>query len=187
MAGFKVIIIGAGLAGSLLGNGLLHNDVDFVIYESDPEHAQREGYQIRLGAPSIAGFKACLQEDQLAKLYPMFGRSGGMISSAPVLYDHKLNLLLDLTKFPAYTKSAPINRAILRDFLAQPVAAAGKIKYGKRFTGYNTVRIRSVTKIRASFDDGTEVECDLLISAEGTRSKVFMENSCPQILLIEDR
>jgi 2-polyprenyl-6-methoxyphenol hydroxylase-like FAD-dependent oxidoreductase len=187
MTGFKVIIIGAGLAGSLLGNGLLHNDVDFVIYESDPENSQREGYQIRLGAPSITGFKACLHENQLAKLYPMFGRSGGMISSAPVLYDDKLNLLLDLTKFPAYTKSAPINRVILRDFLAQPVATAGKIEYGKRFIGYYTVKTGPFTKIRATFDDGTEAECDLLISAEGTRSKVSMPNLRPLIILTENR
>jgi 2-polyprenyl-6-methoxyphenol hydroxylase-like FAD-dependent oxidoreductase len=172
MATFKVIVIGSGLAGSLLGNGLLQSDVDFVVYESDPESAQREGYQIRLGAPALAGFRACLREEQLAKLYPMFGRSGGVVSSAPALYDHKLNQLLDLTKFPAYTKSAPIDRVILRDFLASLVAEAGKIRYGKRFTGYRSASGPTGTKIFVDFDDGSEDECNLLISAEGTRSKV---------------
>jgi len=172
MSGFKVIIVGAGLAGSLLANGLMNNDIDFVVYESDPEGCQREGYQIRLGAPAIIGFKSCLQTDQLEKLYPLFGRSGGVVSSAPVLYDQNFTQLLDLTKFPAYTKSAPINRVILRDFLANPIAAAGKLHYGKKFTRFDSIQTDSGNKIIVQFDDGTQDECDLLVSAEGSRSKV---------------
>jgi hypothetical protein len=78
----------------------------------------REGYQIRLGASAFVGFKACLTEQQLEELIKLFGRSGGRISSAPCLDNSKFDTLLqELTKYPAYTKSAPINRVVLRNFL----------------------------------------------------------------------
>ncbi|KAH6698479.1 hypothetical protein BKA61DRAFT_219061 [Leptodontidium sp. MPI-SDFR-AT-0119] len=172
MSTFKVIIIGGGLSGCLLGNGLLQNGIGFTLYESDLEDAKREGYQIRLGAPALEGFKECMTDKQLGELYPLFGRSGGIVSSAPITYDIHMNPLLDLTKFPAYTKSSPINRILLLNFLAKPVAAAGRLKYGKRFTHYTTFLRPSGTKTRAFFDDGTSDECDLLISAEGSRSKI---------------
>jgi protoporphyrinogen oxidase len=114
---FKIIIIGGGLAGNLLANGLILRDIDVVVYEKDERGSKREGYQIRIGAAALVGFRACLQSERM-DLLKKFGRSGGMIASAPILYDTKFNCLLDLTKFPSYTKSAPINRVILRDFLA---------------------------------------------------------------------
>lgn len=118
MAPFKVIIIGGGLAGSLLANGLQLHDIDFMVYERDVKESNRKGYQIRLGASALVGFRACLEKERMDLLMKKFGRSGGVISSAPILYSTKLETLLDLTKFPAYEKSAPINRVILRDFLA---------------------------------------------------------------------
>ena len=173
---FRVAIIGAGLAGSLLGNGLLSNNIDFTIYESDARNAdaRREGYQIRLGAPALVGFKKCLTELQLAALYPMFGRSGGMVASAPILYDTSMRTLLDLTKFPAYIKSAPISRVILRDFLRKALDLNGKIEWGKKFAGYDVVRDAhgDSSGVALKFSDGTSVEYDILISAEGSRSIV---------------
>lgn len=171
MSGFKVIIIGGGMAGCLLGNGLLRHNIDFQIYESDPADAKREGYQIRLGAPALEGFKACMTEEQLKKLYPLFGRSGGVLSSAPITYDIHMNPLLDLTKFPAYTKPAPINCIVLVNYLSEPLVTAKRLHYGNCYVRYQTFKDGSRTKIRAIFDDGSSEECDLLISAEGSRSK----------------
>jgi 2-polyprenyl-6-methoxyphenol hydroxylase-like FAD-dependent oxidoreductase len=189
MAPFKVIIIGSGLAGSLLGNGLMHNDVDFMIYESDERNSSREGYQIRLGSPALIGFRACLTSEQQNALYKMFGRSGGMISSAPKLYDTHLKLLLDLTKFPAYTKSAPINRVILRNFLQQPLDEARRVCFGKRFEKYELMYGDDghSTGVKAIFDDGSEDSCDLLISAEGSVSKVNKQIGLNNIVQLTEK
>lgn len=117
MSGFKVIVVGAGLAGALVGNGLVNQGIECAVYEKDVRGSTREGYQIRLGAAALAGFRACLTKTQLDAVIKKFGRSGGMLSSAPILYDQHLTCQLNLTKFPAYTKSAPINRVVLRNFL----------------------------------------------------------------------
>lgn len=189
MAPFKVMVIGAGLACGLLSNGLLHNNIDFTVYESDERNSKREGYQIRLGSPALVGFKACLTQDQQATLYKIFGRSGGMISSAPILYDTQLNKLLDLTKFPAYTKSAPINRVLLRSFFQERLDGAGRIKFNKKFQGYEILPQSGdlSSTVRVSFHDGTIDECDLLISAEGSVSKINAQIGLNNIVELSGR
>jgi 2-polyprenyl-6-methoxyphenol hydroxylase-like FAD-dependent oxidoreductase len=172
MAPLKVIIIGAGLAGSLLANGLLRNKIDITVYERDDESANRKGYQIRLGAHALAGFKACLSPEQLEYVLSKFGRSGGVVASAPALFDKDLNLQLDLSKFPAYTKSAPINRALLRDLLQAPLRDKGILRYGKDFVRYELLDDGG---IRAYFKDGYIDDADILIGADGNVSKVWEE------------
>lgn len=79
MPPFKVIIIGGGLAGACLANGLRRKGIDFVLYERDVENSQREGYQITMGANALVGLRACLEKDQVEQLMKKFGRSGGQV------------------------------------------------------------------------------------------------------------
>lgn len=171
---FKVIVIGGGLSGLLLGNGLLNSGIEFRLFEAEHEKTERDGFQIRLGAPALLGFRGCLDENLNSQLYRKFGRSGGVVSAAPVVYDSALNVLLDLSKFPAYTKTAPITRLALRDTLSGPLKQNDKISYEKRFVRYECFAEKDAQKtmVRAFFEDGTEEVCDLLVSAEGAWSKV---------------
>ncbi|KAL2832207.1 hypothetical protein BJY01DRAFT_254026 [Aspergillus pseudoustus] len=202
MPPFKVIIVGAGLAGSLLANGLLLNGIDCTLFERDSARddsqelqsamykgKKREGYQIRLGSNALAGFKACLTQQQFDDCIKLFGRSGGLVSAAPVLYNARFDTVLqDLTKFPAYTKSAPINRVVLRDFLSEPVRAAGKLRHNKYFTKYEVVKDSNSdsTKIRVHFRDGSTDEADILISAEGTGSKINAQVGLRNIIQLKE-
>jgi 2-polyprenyl-6-methoxyphenol hydroxylase-like FAD-dependent oxidoreductase len=68
MGGFKVVIVGGGLAGALLADGLNNNGVEVMIYERDQANSKREGYQIRLGRGSQAGFRACLTNAHIDKI-----------------------------------------------------------------------------------------------------------------------
>jgi 2-polyprenyl-6-methoxyphenol hydroxylase-like FAD-dependent oxidoreductase len=62
MSSFTVIIIGGGLAGSLLGNELVNHAIDCAVYEKDPHGSKREGYQIQLGASALVELQACLEK-----------------------------------------------------------------------------------------------------------------------------
>src|ERR1700712_194116 len=143
MSEFKVIIVGGGLSGACLANGLLNNKsklpLKVAVFERDSEDGNRAGYQIRLGSHALSGFRGCLTKEQFDNLMLCFGRSGGSISSAPVLFDTDLNMMIDLSKFPAYTKSAPISRARLRDFLQAPLREEKLLKYGKTFSRFETL------------------------------------------------
>lgn len=170
---FKVIIIGSGLAGALLANGLIKNGVEFTVYERLQRHAERKGYQIRLGAFALKGMRACLSPDHIKTIAAKFGRSSGMKSGAPVMYDDKFQEMLDLSVYPNYSKSAPISRGLLRDTLADPVFDAGRLKYGMQFERYEILNPGSNREqVRVWFVDGSFDDCDILIAADGSHSKV---------------
>ncbi|KAG7405446.1 FAD-dependent monooxygenase cctM [Fusarium oxysporum f. sp. rapae] len=173
MSPFKVIIVGAGLSGSLLANGLIRHDVNVAVYERLDRNVKREGYQIRMGANALAGFRTCLDKEHIDKIISKFGKSGGRISSAPVVYGSDFKPLLDFTKFPTYSKSAPINRVTLRDALAGPVYDAGRMHYNKEFDRYEIITDNKGRElVRVWFKDGSSDTADILIGADGSHSKI---------------
>lgn len=177
MAPLKVIIIGGGLAGSCLANGLVNKSpgqIDVTVFERDNENDERCGYQIRLGAHALIGFKACLTEKQYADLLPCFGRSGGILSSAPCIFSPSdLKVLIDLSKAPIYEKSAPIARTRLRDILQAPLRERKIIRYSKKYIKYEVLAGNrpEENSIRVHFADGSQEDCDILLSAEGSGSR----------------
>ncbi|CAI9638113.1 unnamed protein product [Alternaria burnsii] len=139
MADFKVVIVGGGLAGALLANGLRNNGVQVMVYERDRADSNREGYQIRLGPGSQAGFRACLTDDHIGKISAKLGKSSGAQATAPSLFNTNFQEIVDLTRLPTYSKSAGINRVVLRDILLEPIKKSGLIKYGKGFDHYEII------------------------------------------------
>ncbi|KAH6988849.1 hypothetical protein BKA56DRAFT_475694 [Ilyonectria sp. MPI-CAGE-AT-0026] len=173
MGQFKVIIVGGGLAGSLLANGLLNNGVDVTVFERDEESLKREGYQIRLGNSSLTGFAACLTESHMASVLRKLGQSSGSSTTAPSICNTKFETVLDLSALPSYSKSSAINRVVLRDLLLDPIIAGGRVKFGKAFSHYEIVTDGSGKEsVKVNFADGSSDHCDILVAADGSGSKI---------------
>ncbi|KAL3473185.1 FAD/NAD(P)-binding domain-containing protein [Aspergillus californicus] len=173
MAPFRVIIIGGGLSGSLLGNGLHNNGVEVTVYERDPQDQKREGYQIRLGDSAMTGFRACLKEDHLHRIIGKFGQSSSSTSTAPSVYNSHFQQILHLTTLPSYSKSWAINRVVLRNLIAEPLEKLGLVRFGKKFTHYEISNGESGSEqVRVHFSDGSVDECDILVGADGGGSTI---------------
>ena len=174
MPALKIIIVGSGLAGSLLANGLVRNHIQVTVYDRLPRYAKREGYLIRLGGNSLKGMRACLSPDEVQRIAKKCGRSGGERSSAPILYDKDFDRLLDLRGYTTYSKSAPISRKLLRDCFADPLSDAGVLHYEKSFDRYEVLPGSNdgLDCIRVYFKDGTSDDCDILVGADGSHSAV---------------
>ncbi|RGP81377.1 fungal specific transcription factor [Fusarium longipes] len=175
MGQFKVIIVGGGLAGSLLANGLVNNGVDTIVYERDAENTKREGYQIRLGNAALNGLAACLTDLHMASVLQKLGQSSGSSTTAPCLCNTKFETVLDLTALPTYSKSSAINRVVLRDLLLSPISTAGRVKFGKCFSHYEIVTTGPKNEseiVKVFFTDGSSDVCDILVAADGSGSKI---------------
>ncbi|KAJ4349228.1 hypothetical protein N0V95_004764 [Ascochyta clinopodiicola] len=176
MGSFKVIIAGGGLAGALLANGLSNNGVECMIYERDDADSKREGYQIRLGPGAQAGFRACLTSAHIDKITAKLGKSSGSQATAPSIYNTRFDEIIDLALVPTYSKSAAINRVVLRDILLDPIKKSGRISYGKGVDSYEVCpQTKGTEKVKVLFSDGSHEYCDILVGADGANSQINKE------------
>lgn len=102
------------------------------------------------------------------------------MSSAPCIFSPSdLKVLIDLSKAPVYEKSAPIARLRLRNFLQGPLREHNVIEYGKKFVRYEVLQN---SNIRVHFQDNSHQDCDVLVSAEGSGSRVNSQIGLDNIL-----
>ncbi|KUL82066.1 hypothetical protein ZTR_09118 [Talaromyces verruculosus] len=119
-----VIIIGSGLAGALLANGLIREGIKVHVYERYERNSKRDGFQIRLTLPAILGLRSCLTPEHLTVVVKNFGPTTGVKGEGPCVLHKDCSLLVDFSRFPAYGENVPINRGILWNALSEPVYEA---------------------------------------------------------------
>lgn len=157
----RVIIIGAGLGGLTLAQGLLAEGIDFDLYERDGDaEARFQGYRIGLGDEGLEGLRSCLP----TRLHPLLEAISGEVSGDGRRVDIHLN---ELGRQAAQYEGKMFDRHVLRHLL---LAGLGdRVHFGKQLTAYEVLPDGTVL---ARFIDGTSSTADLMVGADGMGSTV---------------
>ena len=158
-----VIVIGAGLGGLCLAQGLRRAGVDVTVYERDADPvARQQGYRIHVNAEGRAG----LAHNLPPNLYQLFLATSGHVNPTMPLFDSDLNLLAGSLGRPDETPLVA-DRLTLREILLTGIADA--VRFGHPFTHYS---VTDDDRVTAYFANGTSATGDVLVAADGINSLV---------------
>ena len=161
----NVIIIGAGTGGLCLAHGLRQHGIRVAIYERDRTRTDGlQGYRVGINAHGVASLKACLPADLFATFLATCARTPGHFN---ILTEHLTELLSIRIEDEAIHGGKSVSRMTLRQVLL--TGLEDDVHFDKKYAGYEQHADGTVT---AHFEDGTWVTGDLLIGADGARSKV---------------
>jgi 2-polyprenyl-6-methoxyphenol hydroxylase-like FAD-dependent oxidoreductase len=161
-----VLIVGGGLGGLCLAQGLRRSGIGVAVYERDDSARFRgQGYRITLKEAGAAALRDCLPDH----LFELCVATSIRQATRMIFMDEQLN--------PRFAKPVPplepgaagfgVNRLTLREILL--AGLDGAVRFGKTFQRYERT---GDGRVRAHFADGTSAEADLLVGADGTNSAV---------------
>ena len=161
----NVIIIGAGTGGLCLAHGLKQAGINVAIYERDRTRTDGlQGYRVGINAHGVASLKACLPPDLFATFVATCARTPGHFNILTQRLTELLSITLDEESMGG---GKSVSRMTLRQVLLTELEQ--HIHFDKTFARYEQHANGSVS---AFFDDGTHATADLLVGADGARSKV---------------
>jgi len=166
---FHVMIIGGGLGGLCLAQGLKKAGISVAIYERDRTRNERlQGYRIHIEAMGNRALHDCLP----SHLFEAYLKATGSAGSGLLMCDEQLNHLMafpvDVAKQDDPLESSrSVSRITLRQVLLAELDEI--VQFDKCYSHYQENPDGSVT---AFFEDGTSATGDLLVAADGGNSRV---------------
>jgi 2-polyprenyl-6-methoxyphenol hydroxylase-like FAD-dependent oxidoreductase len=154
----RIAVVGGGIGGLCLAHGLRKAGVDVAVYERDLSRTDRlQGYRVHINPHGAAALRECLP----AANWERFERSAGHSGNGFGFLTEQLKplLVLDPEEEQHYSASRITLRQVLLDGL--------DVRFGKRFERYE-----QGDDITLHFEDGTTASCDVLVGADGIRSRV---------------
>jgi 2-polyprenyl-6-methoxyphenol hydroxylase-like FAD-dependent oxidoreductase len=159
-----ILIIGGGIAGLCLAQGLVGAGISVAVYErAASPAAERQGYRFSLKKTGTDALRACLP----GPLFRLCAATAIRPATRMVFTDHRLS--------PKFAKPIPssahddevfgVNRLTIREILLSGLENV--VHFGKNFAGFDQPDAGGVV---ARFTDGTSATGDLLVGAEGTDS-----------------
>lgn len=172
----KVLIIGGGLGGLALAQGLLQVGIPFRVFERDQEASFRaQGYRIRISQDG---------GDALKKLLPPMVYEKFETTCSDVVHGgHQLNALTGQEaewggRMPSRAgKAWNADRTVLRNVLLSDLEE--HVDYRKKFQKYELLE----NAVKAHFADGSVETGRILVGADGIRSQVRRQKLPDNILL----
>jgi 2-polyprenyl-6-methoxyphenol hydroxylase-like FAD-dependent oxidoreductase len=163
-----VIIIGGGIGGLTLAQGLVKAGISVAVYERDRTTTDRvQGYRVHINPTGSRALHACLP----AHLFDAFDRSCGRPGRGIRFLTERMGVLLsvgfDLVHQPdAIGKHRSVSRITLRQVLLSGLEPI--VHFGKTFVRYEERDQRVV----AQFEDGSSAVGDILVAGDGGGSRV---------------
>lgn len=163
------LIIGGGLGGLCLAQGLRKAGLSVAVYERDatPE-SRRQGYRIHIDSQGANALRACLP----AHLFELFTATTSSPGHRITILSKRLKTVKVIGPAKSDTASpapftAGVDRLTLREILL--AGLDGSVSFGKEFSHYEQQADGSV---QAFFTDGTAAWGDVLVGADGISSRV---------------
>lgn len=160
-----VLIIGGGIGGLCLAQGLRKAGIGVAVYERDPSRYFRgQGWRISLKEHGTSALRACLPEP----LFELCAATAIRSATRMAFLDHRLTPKFQkpIPPFP-HDRVFGVNRLTLREILLAGLDDV--VHFGKEFVRYEQT---ADGRVRAHFADGTSATGDLLVGADGTGSAV---------------
>jgi 2-polyprenyl-6-methoxyphenol hydroxylase-like FAD-dependent oxidoreductase len=155
----RIAVVGGGIGGLCLAHGLRKAGVDVAVYERELSRTDRlQGYRVHINPHGAAALRECLPAANWARFERSAGHGGNGFGF--VTDQLKPLLVLDPEAEQHYSASRITLRQVLLDGL--------DVEFGKRFERYE----QDNGVITLHFEDGTTAECDVLVGADGIRSRV---------------
>lgn len=165
-----ILIVGAGIGGLCLAQGLKKAGIPFTIFERDPTPNYRtQGYRLRINGSGYEALKANLSPES----FEVFLRSTGQFQPGFCYMDAE-------TAGPAEPNATfqhqagsiknviSADRAMLRSLLLLDLSDS-EIQYGMAFKRY---QVQPNGRVQVTFENGRIVEGSILVGADGTTSRV---------------
>lgn len=168
-APFHVVIVGGGIGGLALAQGLKKSGIGFGVYERDRTPTSRvQGYRVHI---SPAGSTA-LNDLLPPHLFDAFVHGCGRPSQSVHFVTERMKVLFAVRRLRAaaageVAQHRSVSRIALRQVLLSGLEDA--VHFDKTFVRYEEL---AGGRLLARFDDGTAAECDVLVAADGGGSRV---------------
>src|SRR5262249_2621585 len=162
-----VVIVGAGVGGLTLAQGLKKAGVSVAVYERDRAPTERvQGYRVHINPTGSVALHECLPPH----LFDVFVRTCGKPSNGIRFLTERGKVLLALNApegLDAIAQHRSVSRITLRQVLLSGLE--GVVHFGKAFVRYEE---SPTGRIVAHFEDGTTAFGDVLVAADGGASRV---------------
>ncbi|MER5622903.1 NAD(P)/FAD-dependent oxidoreductase [Streptosporangium sp. NPDC002544] len=170
----NVAVIGGGIGGLCLAQGLTRAGVHVTVYERDLSPDSRlQGFRLNIEPTGSTALHACLPPALWEVLVATAGDAGSGIG----FLDERMRPLIHIGQDdPGHDPLDPatgehaVSRITLRKLLLARLDDV--VRFGKEFTGFARATDGTVT---AKFTDGTTSTADVLVAADGANSRVWSQ------------
>jgi len=163
-----VLIIGGGIGGLCLAQGLTRSGVSATVYERDCANTDRlQDYRVHISPKGSRALHDCLPP----ALFEVFATTCGRPPLFFRILTERMQTLISVCGFVepdanAVEQNRSVSRITLRHVLLTRLAE--RVQFGKTFVHYEMHGDRVI----AFFEDGSSAEGGLLVAADGGGSRV---------------